>query len=295
MGALCWNLFARPAHPSPRRDAAISTQRAGDLAVVAAFFLPLALLYGLYDFTQQRYLLPFVPIFACCAAGGLETMCERIAERRARSAARWFLTAATVMFAVEAACAVSLTRVRAADDTARRAAAWITTHVERGAARIVLRPGVELPLLRDEQSEEWLTTFAGHTHSPWPAYQSHLDSSVLSSLGWPIQLLPSTHEDLTLLHDDPDGYVDKMGAEFVVLALPDARPVQRSISAAVRRRGELVARFSPWLFPADDERPFLRNERDDPEIVMGNWVWHVLRARCLGPVIEIYRIPLRAR
>jgi hypothetical protein len=296
MGALCWNLYARRALRSPYRDAAISTQRGGDLAVVAAFVLPLALLYGLYAYTQQRYLLPFVPIFACCAAGGLETLCERIAARRPRSAARWFMTAAAVMFAIEATCAIALTRVRAADDTARRAAAWITTHVERGATRILVRAGVELPLLRDELSNAWLTRFAGYTHSPWLAYQSHLEPSVRSSLGWPIQVLPvSTEEDLALLQADPDRYVDEMAGAFVVLSLPDARPVQHTVRAAIRRKGELVARFSPWLFPADDERPFLRNERDDPEIVMGNWVWHVLRARCLGPVIEIYRIPSRAR
>jgi hypothetical protein len=293
--ALCWNLFARRAIGSPRRELAISTQRIGDLAVVAAFALPMMVLFGLYDLTQQRYLLPFVPLLACCAAGGLEITCARIAERRGRSTARPFVLTAATMFTLEALCAVALTRVRAADDTARQAAAWLTAHVERGATPIMVRVGLELPLLRDEHSAESLTSFSGHTNNAWLVYQTHLDPSVRASLGWPLEPLPqSSGEDLALLRD-PDRYIDELSAEFVVFALPDARPLPLHVRPALRRRGELVARFSPWLFPAADERPFLRNEWDDPEVVSGNWVWHALRARCLGPVIEIYRLHDRAR
>jgi len=289
--ALCWTLFARRAFGSPHRDAAISTQRMGDLAVVAAFVLPMMVLFGLYDLTQQRYLLPFVPVLACCAAGGLEIVCAQIAERRGRSPARPFAAAAATVFTLEALCAVALTRVRAADDTARQAAAWLTTHVERDTAPVMVRVGLELPLLRDEHCEEWLTRINGHTNNAWLVYQSHLDPSVRANLGWPLQpLSQSSSRDLALLRDDPDRYIDELRAEFVVFALPDARPLPLRVRPTLRRRGELVARFSPWLFPADDERPFLRNEWDDPEVVSGNWVWHALRARCLGPVIEIYRI-----
>jgi hypothetical protein len=296
IGAVGWRLISRRASRSMSLAGAISSQRIGDLAVIAAFFVPLAILIGLYEYAHERYLLPFVPIFACCAAGGLEIACERIAEPRGRSAARWFLPAAAGMFALQAVFALALARVRAADDTAREAAAWIATHVERGAERIAMRPGLELPLLRDDSSSAWLASFAGYTHNAWLAYQSHLDRSVRSSLGWPIQVLPaSDREDVARILADPDRYVDELPAELVVIALPDRGALHPRIHDALRRRGELVARFTPWRFPKDDERPFLRNEWDDPTVVSGSWIWNVLRARCLGPVIEIYRIHGRER
>jgi hypothetical protein len=294
--ALCWNLFARPARGSLHDDPSIATQRKSDLAVVAAFVLPQAILFALYDLTQQRYLLPFVPIYAACAAGGLAVVCERIAERRRRSAEPLFAAAAAIMFALQATCAVALTRVRAADDTARQAADWLTSHVERGTTPVLLRTGLELPLLRDERSNDMLAIFAGHTNNAWLVYQSHLDPAVRARLGWPLQPLPlGTDADLALLHDDPDHYIDALPAEYVVFALPDARAPSQRVLPALRHRGELVARFSPWIFPPDEERPFVRNEWDDQELVSGNWVWNVLRARCLGPVIEIYRLHAHER
>jgi len=288
---MCWNVITRSA-PSTRLD----STRLHYLVIVAAFVLPAAFLFGIYQYTHQRYLLPFVPILACCAAGGFQIACERIAERRGQSAAHWFIAAASGMFAVQAACALALVRVRAADDTAEQAADWITNNVERGRARIAVRPGVELPLLCDQHSDAWLASFAGYTHNAWLAYETHLDSSVRASLGWPIQNLPlGTEADRTRLLADPDRYVDELPAEFVVFALPDRGVLRPHLRSALQRRGKLVARFSPWRFPDDDERPFLRNEWDDPDVVSGNWVWHSLRARCLGPVIEIYRIHAHER
>lgn len=272
----------------------IADPRAGDLVVLAAFALPYCVLLGLYDRTHERYLLPILPLLACAAAGGLERACAYAVNRRGPLFGRVFTRVGVALFAIQALFALALCSARATNDTLQRAADWITANVPRGNDRIVVTPGFELPLLRDESAVSWLKLHEDSRYNVWLAYQDRLEPGVRASLGLPLIVPPvRTREDRIALQEHPENYLDSVAADYVVLYLPDRSPLFASIREGARKRGILVERFSPWRFDGGDEHAFLPNEWGDPFLLEGNWVWHALRARCCGPVLEIYHLDRR--
>ena len=256
--------------------------RAWDLAVIGGYALPFALVLGLYASTYQRYLQPFVPLAAVLAAAGL----ARVARGRA------FAALALALCAAQSALALRLAALRARPDTAEQAAAWIESHVDRPGERIALLPGLELPLLRGAESNAWLAPFAPVAQHPWTTYQAWLDPGERARLGWRIVTPPApTHEERERIQADPGPWVDALDARWAVIEVhePARTPLFARLREGLVARGTLAARFSPWA-DARDDRPFVPNDLEEPHLLRGSFVGHALRARALGPVIEIYRL-----
>lgn len=292
-----WIAGRTPGAPvRPRLREWIATPRGGDLVVLASFVLPLGLVIGLYEYTNPRYMLPFVPLLAVCTAGGFERAGALLAARPPGAPSRAWTYAAIAVFAVQALSASALSGVRTASDTLERAADWIRSNTVRGQDRIVVTPGIELPLLHGESGMPWVRLNQDNPRNLWLAYQNRIDPAVRTSLGSTL-LVPNlrTQEDRALIEKDPELYFESVSANYVVLHLPDSQPVYARIREATHRRGTLVARFSPWRFGSGDERPFLMYEWSHRSQLPGDWLWHALRARCLGPVVEIYRLDAQRR
>ena len=267
-----------------------SSGRGRDAAVLASFALPLAVVYGVYANTSDRYLLPLVPFAALAAAAVLPAaaaLARRALPGLPATAAQ--AASAALLLAPPAAVALALVSARAEDDTGRVAAAWIERHVERGRERIAVTPSLELPLVRDASGLAWLASFGDRPQPPWIRYQRSLDAATRARLGWPIDALPVQGDARARLEGDPAAYLASTGARWVVVEAASRGPFYARLRAELAARAELALRVSPWRDPAD-ERAFRVSDRLATGSLPGGYAWHALRARSLGPVVEVYRL-----
>lgn len=250
--------------------------------VIAAFALPYAVVFGMFDLTYQRYLLPLLPIAACAAA---YLVFDVLRARRA-------LVVAAIVVA-ECALAIQVARIRAAPDTQARAASWIAEHVAADR-RVALSPTIDLPLVRTRMRLAWAQEQDVLLAFPWIAHQvAHPELAERDDAR--DLLTVSLHDEpaIAALARDPRAFVDGWQADYAVVEVFDAarkRPVLASLCDAVRARGTLVARFSPAADDTGDNTPFLNRDQYREYDEHEPWWWRVCRMRSLGPAIEIYRL-----
>jgi hypothetical protein len=250
----------------------------GDLLVVLSYVAPYLLLAGLFNQTYERFLLPLLPYLAVFAAWGLAELQGR--WRRAVP------IAAALVLAVPAFASTKLSWMRSRPTTIDDAAQWVREHLTEPASQpMYALPPLDLPLFRTLESLRPLVPF-----TPWAKYQNRLEGERPAPeyrLYW-MQGKPE-HQQLDT-DERVDAYVRSFGAGLFLTARLDERqsPERRRVIASMERLGSRVARFSP-----DGDPNLTDHQLWDQDVEAPGWphvTWRVLRARAVGPVIEIYRI-----
>lgn len=263
-----------------------------ELYVVLAYALPYLAAIGSFEGTRQRFVLPLLPFAACLAAyavvSGARALARRVSKRRLRA---FVLATPLVMIVlVQSALAIEIAALRRAPDTSTQAAHWICDHLAPGADHIALLPTLELPLLRERSGLEHFAREEIRYVRPWPFYQLRLDDDERVGVAFDLFDMPLWGAGLRgKIHRDPDAYVCDLDLDYAILLIGGADPsaTYDRLSEAVRARGRLVARFSPWRAGQAERAPilyYLDTEFADE----AHLLWRALAMRCLGGTVEIY-------
>jgi len=221
---------------------------------LALVLLPAALLYVLFMGLQERYfgrwLLPVLPIVILLAADGGMALARSLAARAPRLALPATALVAAALLAQGLVHSLHVDRVLAHPDTRNSARAWLLAHVPAGS-QVVVEPFVPA---------RWL---AGTGWRHWDVTRADVDDfgRALGGRGQVrTRFVKVDKYERTLRPALVDRYVEQ-GYCWVVAAshqfgraFAQPREVPRAIAyyAALNRRGDVVARFSPY---PDGEQP----------------------------------------
>jgi hypothetical protein len=259
-------------------------ERWKDLAVLLAHAVPYAIAAGLYARTYQRFAMPLIPYLCLLAAYAA----QRIANPLPSLARGAVLVLA---LAPQAWLAIRLAVVRREPDTIEEAARWIADHVER-ADKIVVLPSLELPLPQTPAALEENARMSDNPNRPWFRYLSALAPSERPTPAWNLVAMPmATDADRAAIQNDPAAYVRGLHAQWAVIEVysEDRKPpVLRSVRIGLEKVAERVARFVPDRVDEGEDLPIVY--QDDEFSRTSPWAWRAARARCVGPVMEVWRI-----
>ncbi len=258
------------------------------IAVVLGWSLAYFIVLGIFHGTAERFVLPLIPVAALAATAALAWSCERL--RVPRLAA---IGVAVLALALPTFASIELARLRSRPDTLTEAAQWLLDNLHRSAEPIYLNNAVELPVartaktLRDREHPEQFVEL------PWKRYQLGLDASSAPPPRFPIEPLIAPHQ-LTepVERFDAAEFVRALGRGWVVMAMTlDMRStdVALTLRSELARRAELVFTASPDPESHECDPPF--TYQDDSEEEPPNFTARLLRARALGPKIEIRKLP----
>ena len=268
---------------SERRDAAL---------VMSAYALPYLLAIGLFGETVDRFLMPLVPYFALLAGYAVE---------RAFGAVRRVALQALVLaaaFAFPGFVVARYVAVRDAPDTFECAAAWVTGHVQPGQARVLLSPRMVLPLFHDDAALTFTTGDATtRKKRAWISYQlEHFatpesSAALANSQRFGLFVAPTrlVNQKDQAARDTVDAILAQVEPSYVMVEkskLMTILPGVQALRDAVAARGELVETIRGESADECEVPPIDYQEIPD-------FVSRLLRARCFGPCIEIYRMNKR--
>ena len=287
--ALVTWLATRPARL--RRGPAVERMA---VLVVLAHALPYLVVCGAYQRVYERFLLPVLPAFAIWASWGLRRL--TLAGARPVRLLAWGLLAAFLLGPL--AVAWRLTEIRRAEPTQALAARWLEEHAPRDA-RILVTRDLRLPLFesRFSEAEELgdvpIEPALDRIH--WSHYQHHVLGERRPADAWNLVWMPVLGSEGKLLGRmarEPEWYVDQRYGDFLVAMLFDRgriAPGLGEVHQEFRRRGELLARFSPDGTQQLSGHPLVYQDETCP----GNrsFAWRVWNAERMGPVIEILKPP----
>jgi hypothetical protein len=294
VGIVLWLFRAR----ETRADPAESFTRRRDLWVLLAFALPYALVIALYDRTYERFLLPLVPLLACCAAFGVRELARRVraSSGAASGAAGFALWAVAVVLAVAPSAWLCwrLASVRAAPHTTELAARWLEQHAETARSKdIVLTPQLDLPLARE--SEGFANWMPGGIEKQftwvWSRYQAALPGGRVYGDRWRLRWWRPRP---VLMASSPEQYVAEQGGELLVAEVfADNRvsPAATKLRQWLLANARLVERISPDSRPDYSDHPF--GYQEETSVPPGIFFRRLAQARASGPVIEIFELPAR--
>ena len=263
----------------------MSATRRGDLLVTLSFCLPYLIVIGLYAETYERFLLPLIP-FLCVFAAQVPSHLSRAPAWRKPVAA---LAVAAVL--VSGYAAARMAWVRTQPDTLEQVAAWLEQHAEPASEAVfVFPPPMDLPLGRDATSLGVRGERPTPLFSLWSKYQSRLEDGGPVPR-WSMRWIVGKPDERRRTDDAAvDELLDRYGPGLYVVQVMTERapPFVERMRAGLLRRGELLERFSPDPDPWSSDYPFFEQD----ELVPG-WP-HVfarlLRARAVGPVVEVFRV-----
>jgi hypothetical protein len=274
----------------PRWAPSLVCARTLDAAIVLAYALPYLIAIGAYQRTYQRFALPLVPYLALASAYGA-WHAWRLAARSGRGSSLAAGALAVVATAAELAWSWRLVQLRARPDTVQEAARWITQHVATETEGIDVMPGLDLPIARTRASIEKDWRHREEQSVPWFRYQAELVPAVIEGPAWNVISMPLiTPEERTKAHAEAYAFARELTGRYaVILVWPEKlRPVLGAVREGLRGQYELVARFAPDHPDPATNVPLAHQDDEYPFRVP--WAWRLLTARCVGPVVEIYRL-----
>ncbi len=275
---------------APRLRLRAGERRTLDFVIVLAHALPYLIAIGLYQRTYQRFALPLVPYLAIASAYGAWQL-WRLAARGGLGLSLAAGALAFLAAAAELAWSWQIGRVRARTDTIQEAANWITQHVPPETQAISVMPGLDLPIARSRASikKDWL--HKDEQSVPWFRYQADLMPAAIEGPTWHIDSMPLiTPEERTKAHSEAYAFARELpGGYAAIIVWPENfRPALHAVRAGLRGQFELVARFVPD--EPDPETDIPLAHQDDEYPIRVPWARRMLEARCVGPVVEIYRL-----
>jgi hypothetical protein len=230
----------------------MAPERKRDLAVVAAYTLPYALVVSLNGEVYDRFLMPLLPYLACFAGGALVWLVARVRGELASPRTKAFVGAAIVVgcTAWPAYAAIQFTRVACAPDTIEQAADFLRAHVraETGSQRpdvILTSPSIAPPLLYTSDAARADAHDPSGRVMPWVMYQSLLPESEGDAARYDIRSVPAV---LALKsHDDElavaNQLLDDVAPDWVVLEVSRRMknlPMMQGLLRAAQARGEIA-------------------------------------------------------
>ncbi|MFL5816191.1 MAG: glycosyltransferase family 39 protein [Conexibacter sp.] len=232
---------------------------------LALVLLPAPLLYVLFMGLQERYfgrwLLPVLPIAILLAAYGGMALARAVAARAPRLAIPAAALVAVALLAQGLVTTLHVDRVLARPDTHGEARAWLLANVPAGA-RVVIEPFVPARWLEDPDRARPATPSGGRWRL-WDTARADVDDAgrpLGGRGGVRTRFVKVDKYERILRPALIDEYLDQ-GYCWVVtgstqfaraFAQPDEVPQAIAYYAALDRRGEVAARFSPYR---DDATP----------------------------------------
>lgn len=259
--------------------------------VLLAFGAPYVLVCGLYGMTYERFALPLLPLLAVLVAWSVQHALRTLASVSLRRALTTLLAAALLF---PAAVAAMLAWLRSQPDTLDRAAQW---YIESGARETLwVAPPLDLPLVREPRGLE----LRGRTprelegFTPWTAWQTLMPPPDEQLRRYDIRwLMPKLAQ-----RADPGAHLDQLGACLVLVERFVERQDHAAMAAlrrALEARGECVASFSPDPGPQASELELFFQLSDhfnsDAHLLHPHFALRLLRARAIGRVLEVWRLP----
>jgi len=245
----------------------------------ALVLLPAPVLYVLYMGLQERYfgrwLLPVLPIVVLLAAYGGLALARAAASRAPRLAVPAAAAVVVALLAQGLVHSLHVDRVLARPDTRNSARAWLTAHLPAGS-KVVVEPFVPA---------RWLARTGWHR---WDVTRADVDDFGRPLRAGRTRYVKVDKYERTLRPALLDRYVAQ-GYCWVVtgshqfdraFAQPDAAPQALAYYAALDRRSDVVARFSPYR--AGAERP--------PFNFDWSFDWYPLAYARPGPLIVVHRL-----
>lgn len=259
--------------------------------VLLAFAAPYALVCGLYGLTYERFALPLLPVLAVLVAWSAERALGALASVGARRALAALLVAALLF---PSAVAGKLAWLRSQPDTLDRAAQW---YVESGARETLwVAPPLDLPLVRESRGLQLRgrSPRALEGFTPWASWQTLIDAQAPSLTRFDVRwLMPKLAQ-----RADPGAHLDELGPGLVLVE----RVVERrdhaamiALRRALEARAQCVATFSPDPDPQATELELFFQLSDhfnsDAHLLHPHFALRLLRARSIGRVLELWRLP----
>jgi hypothetical protein len=251
-----------------------SRTRARDFLVVLAHAVPYSIVIGMYSESYERFLIPLLPLASLCAAAAV------MGWRRPPG---WIaIMVATAVCVTQAGYALCFSVYRLQPDTAERAAHWLEENVDPREGPIVTLPYVELPVLRTSMSLLADAQQEGGSKFVWQHYLSGVPAPVLEANGYDLSAirLPSDDEVRVDLREHASEFVAGIHARYAIVQRVVTHKLIEPIRTQIAERGKLVARITPV--------------RDGGELrslaPRRPWILALLRLKCAGPIIEIYRM-----
>jgi len=259
------------------------------LAVVLAFALPYLLAIGLFERTYERFVLPLLPYLAVFAAWGAQRWAARLGAQVVA------LGCGLALVLPSCACA-KLAWLRCRPDTLVEAAQWLEA---RGGDETMYvsaaPPALDLPLLRKPDGLLFYGKRPKLPLSPWTAWQARMEPGALDAPTYDLRWLVAPRGAAAA---DLPAYFESLGPALFLIEVYEQRtnhPLQVRVREALRAKGERLARFSPDLDPQASELELffqLSDHFNDDELVTWpHFTLRLLRARSLGPVLEVWRVP----
>jgi hypothetical protein len=252
-------------------------------AIVASFAAPYFVAFGLYREAFERFSLPLVPVLAVLAAAALAELSSWI---RAGSPRALFATAVSLAaLALPAAAAANLLDTHLRPDSLERSAEWVRGHLQPGADRVWLQPGVELPLASTRAAIEHNSShYRGVASFLWSKYQETNPLSAADAF------------ELFALPDLPDSFwrdveyeplraLASLGPSYVCCVdfwTPNTRTKTNLLRAALERFGTSVWKITPVEGASDGSLALAYNN-----FRMLADTWH---ATLEGPQVEIFAV-----
>ena len=253
-----------------------------DALVPAAYAVAYTVVIGIYGNSYERFLLPLIPFLAVLAAYAVARAASAVPGRTAAA----FVAAPVVLIA--GWIAGRYVAVRDAPDAIEQASAWILGNVDPKEGPILVSSDLTLPLYHDrEVLEANLTPVLA---SIWVRYQQELPPSDARTPSFRFLAVPWQ------LHATKPADCERVAqAELAALrpawAVIEASPrilggsaYLREVYRQIRAKGELV-------FSAEGEPSAEPNQLPLAYQNMPRMLRRLLGAKCLGPRIEVWRLP----
>jgi hypothetical protein len=270
--------------PWPRSESGRSA------AVLTAFAVPYILVFGMYDGTYPRFMLPLVPI-ACVLGAWSALALGRALRGLGRPLA---IALPALLVALPCIIALKLAWLRTRPDTIELAADALRTIAQPQQDRIWLAPSLELPLLSTSEALERNRAELEQVGSPerefWTRFQLEHPTDLPGEPRFDTTLVPVWGRVQGGRYTPPslDELAQATPALVVAGRLDPGRDMHahQALRAALRERGQPLERFMavPW---GDEGRglAYDRHPRDHSPY----WL-DVLRAEHVGPYLEISRL-----
>jgi hypothetical protein len=285
-GTLGIVLVAARARRRKRTSTADAPTRSAAM-VVAVYYVPALCVYGIFARTEARLVLSFVPLVAVFAAGGLAWLARLVA-------ARWTPALVAMSLTVTFVPALRLAWLRVRPDTVESAAAWLThTHAE--CPQVLCLNLLSLPLM---QAPGYAHPDGLWSRSPWERYQAALELNeqgaaepTAQRIGVPLRY-PSANDIRRLWTDsDPVAAARAMLSEYA----PEVVVLGTSLPATIVPEGARRALAAARATVREPEYVLVETFASstvgalDADIGFQTTLGVVLRARTLGPRIEVWR------
>ncbi|MBM3991960.1 MAG: hypothetical protein FJ298_13260 [Planctomycetes bacterium] len=259
------------------------------LAVVLGFALPYLVAIGLFERTYERFVLPLLPFLAVFAAWGAQRLAARLGEKVVALACGFALV-------LPASACVKLAWLRCRPDTLGDAARWLAARGDDETMYVsAAPPALDLPLVRKPEGLLFYGKRPKLPLSPWTAWQARMETGALDVPTYDLRWLVAPRGEAAA---DLPTYIETLAPALFLIEVYEQRtnhPLQVRLREALRAKGERLARFSPDRDPEASELELFYqlsdHFNDDEFVTWPHFTLRLLRARALGPVLEVWRVP----